>query len=155
MNDDHCSYIRNFCRCEKKAWQKFVINPWEHDDEVFLFATAKVAYITAMILIHYNSSLRSSRTWFSYIFIYNFSLLHVYINCGKIFTKSMHLIFLKFSNYFNKYGTSYLSNARSGPWGFWNKIDAPTVYYIIYSSYFALSLYQSYPREIGTADALT
>ena len=22
MNEDHCSYICNFCSCEKKAWKK-------------------------------------------------------------------------------------------------------------------------------------
>ena len=32
----------------------------------FLFATAKLAYITAMIFIHYNSSLRSSHMIFIY-----------------------------------------------------------------------------------------
>ena len=37
LKEDHRSYIRNFCSCKKKAF--------------FLFATAKVAYITAMIFL--------------------------------------------------------------------------------------------------------
>ena len=32
MNEDHGSYIRNFCSCEKEAWKKFWLvrdsNPW-------------------------------------------------------------------------------------------------------------------------------
>lgn len=64
----------------------------------------------------------------------------------------MHLIFSSFSNYFNK----YLLSIKRPLWGFWKKkIDAPAVFYIIYGSYLALSLYQRYPRETGTADAQT
>ena len=42
--EDHRSYRRNFCSCEKKAWKKFISG--------FLFATANVASITAMIFCH-------------------------------------------------------------------------------------------------------
>ena len=41
MKGDHRSYIRNFCSCEKNAFFSG-----------FLFATANVAYITAMIILH-------------------------------------------------------------------------------------------------------
>ena len=41
MKEGDCSYICNFCSCEKNT-------------------TAKVAYVTAMILLHNSSSLRSS-----------------------------------------------------------------------------------------------
>ena len=40
MKDDHRSYIRNLCSCENDFFSGF------------LFATAKVAYITAMIILH-------------------------------------------------------------------------------------------------------
>ena len=42
MKVDHCSYRRNFCSCEKKAWKK----------KFFLFATSKVVSLTAMIYFH-------------------------------------------------------------------------------------------------------
>ena len=41
MKDDHRSYMLNLCSCENDAFFSG-----------FLFATAKVAYITAMIILH-------------------------------------------------------------------------------------------------------
>ena len=50
MKDDHLSYIRNFCSCEKKERKK----KGPEFSSGFLFATAKVAYKTAMIILHFN-----------------------------------------------------------------------------------------------------
>ena len=50
MKDDHLSYIRNFCSCEKKERKK----KGPEFFSGFLFATAKVAYKTAMIILHFN-----------------------------------------------------------------------------------------------------
>ena len=48
MKEDHRSYIRNFCTCEKRA-----CGPYKPDlFSSSLFATAKIAYFTAMIFLH-------------------------------------------------------------------------------------------------------
>ena len=76
MKDDHCSYMHNFYSWEKKAWKKFRLvrdsNPLTSAILVhryrrgqgnesrtsrnffsgFFFATAKVVYITAIIILH-------------------------------------------------------------------------------------------------------
>ena len=62
LKEDHHRYVRNLCSCEKKAWKKFGLvrdsNPWPLRYRCsalffsgYLFATAKVAYITAMIFL--------------------------------------------------------------------------------------------------------
>ena len=48
VKEDHCSYIHKFCSCEKKAWKTKKPESFSG----FLFPTAKVAYITAMIFLH-------------------------------------------------------------------------------------------------------
>ena len=70
MNEDHCSYIRNFCGCETKAWTKIRLvrdsNPWP------------LRYRCSDDLHSYNSTLRSSNIWFSYIYNFIIILSRVY-----------------------------------------------------------------------------
>ena len=91
MKDDHRSYLRNFCSCEptkRKPENKIRLvrysNPWAlryrtfESNPVqaliflgFLFATAKVAYITARIILHLILH--------SALHIYDFSYIHNFI----------------------------------------------------------------------------
>ena len=48
MKEDHRSYIRNFCTCEKRAYGLYKPDFFSSS----LFATAKIAYVTAMIFLH-------------------------------------------------------------------------------------------------------
>ena len=66
MNDDHRSYIRNFCSCEKKTWKKFRVvrdsNPWP------------LRYGCTTL----TSQLGSSWRWSSFIYI-KYTLFYIYI----------------------------------------------------------------------------
>ena len=64
---DHCSYRRNFCSCEKKAWKK-----------ILSFCNFKSCVYDCNDLLSYNSSPRSSHIWFSYIHNYIIILSRVY-----------------------------------------------------------------------------
>ena len=71
VKDDHRSFIRNFCSCKKKAGRKFRAFFFSF----FLFATAKVAYITEMIILHLI--LRSV------VHIYDFQIIQLCL-CRKV-----------------------------------------------------------------------
>ena len=125
MNEDHRSYIRNFCSCEKKAWKKFRLvrdsNPWPlryrysvqawiffswlvslidralhryrrsrvripYKPEFFssfLLASAKIAYITAMIFLHII--LHSAVHIYDFLYIHNF-IIWISVSCFDGFT---------------------------------------------------------------------
>ena len=72
LKEDHRSYIRNFCSCKKKAF--------------FLFATAKVAYITAMIFLQI--------ILYSAVHIYDF---HIPVFIISVLMMVMILMFLPFT----------------------------------------------------------
>ena len=68
MKVDHCSYRRNFCSCEKKAWKK-----------IFSFRNCKSCVYDCDDLLSYNSSPRSSHIYDFHIFITASSSFHGFI----------------------------------------------------------------------------